>query len=59
MSHLPLIAAAYVLGVLTPLAYAVAAAQRVMTARRKLAAIDPRSGRARAAELVAETGQRS
>lgn len=46
MTHLPFIAAAYALGVAIPVAYAVAAWQRVAAARRKLASIDPREHRA-------------
>ncbi len=42
MSHLPFIAVAYGLGVLVPLAFVVTAFQRMASARRKLAAIDPR-----------------
>jgi len=42
MTHLPFIVMAYGLGVLIPLALAVDAYRRVRTARRRLAAIDPR-----------------
>ncbi len=45
MTHLPYIVAAYALGVAIPVGYAIAAWQRVATARRKLAAIDPRMSR--------------
>lgn len=45
MTHLPFIAAAYALGVLVPVGYAIAAWQRAAAARRKLAAIDPRAPR--------------
>ena len=45
MTHLPFIAAAYALGVLLPVGYALAAWQRSVAARRKLAAIDPRERR--------------
>lgn len=45
MTHLPFIVAAYGLGIAIPLAYAIAALQRLTTARRKLAAIDPRARR--------------
>jgi TRAP-type mannitol/chloroaromatic compound transport system permease small subunit len=46
MTHLPFIAAAYSLGVLIPIGFGLAAFQRMTAARRKLAAIDPRVGRA-------------
>lgn len=46
MTHLPFVAAAYALGVLVPIAYALAAFQRATAARRKLASIDPREHRA-------------
>lgn len=46
MTHLPFVAAAYALGILIPVGYAVAAFQRVAVARRKLASIDPRGQRA-------------
>ncbi len=42
MTHLPYIVAAYLLGVLIPGSFAVSAFVRVRTARRRLAAIDPR-----------------
>ncbi len=45
MTHLPFIAAAYALGIGVPLSFAVAAALRMGSARRRLAAIDPRQGR--------------
>ena len=45
MTHLPFVATAYAMGILLPLTFAVAAFNRTMTARRKLAAIDPRQGR--------------
>ena len=45
MTHLPFIAVAYALGVLVPVAYAIAAWQRASAARRKLASIDPRGHR--------------
>ncbi len=48
MTHLPFIVTAYGLGVLIPLGFALDAFRRVRTARRRLAAIDPRlQGRAR------------
>jgi hypothetical protein len=46
MTHLPFIAASYVLGVLIPLLFGIAAFTRMGTARRRLAAIDPRANRA-------------
>ena len=45
MDHLPFIAASYALGILIPGAFAVAAFLRVGSARRRLAAIDPRGNR--------------
>ena len=45
MTHLPFIAASYALGVLIPLLFGVAAFTRMGTARRRLAAIDPRANR--------------
>ena len=45
MTHLPFIAASYALGVLIPAGFAVAAVMRAGTARRRLAAIDPRANR--------------
>lgn len=45
MDHLPYIAASYALGVLIPGMFAVTAFLRVGAARRRLAAIDPRSNR--------------
>ena len=42
MTHLPYIVAAYALGVLIPGTFAVAAFLRMGTARRRLAALDPR-----------------
>ena len=49
MTHLPFIAASYVLGVLVPLIFGVAAFTRMGAARRRLAAIDPRAHRSREA----------
>ena len=43
MTHLPFIAASYALGVVIPVGFAVAAIVRAGAARRRLAAIDPRS----------------
>jgi hypothetical protein len=45
MTHLPFIAVAYALGILVPVAYAVAAYARMGAAKRKLAVIDPRAAR--------------
>jgi len=45
MTHLPFIAASYALGVLVPLLFGIAAFTRMGTARRRLAAIDPRTHR--------------
>jgi len=45
MTHLPFIAASYALGIAIPVGFAVAAWARMATARRRLAAIDPRQGR--------------
>ena len=42
MTHLPFVAASYVLGVVVPAGFALAAFLRVGAARRRLAAIDPR-----------------
>ena len=42
MTHIPFIAVAYALGILVPVAYAIAAYVRMGAARRKLTAIDPR-----------------
>ena len=47
MTHLPFIAASYGLGVLIPVAFALSAWSRMVAARRRLAAIDPRGGRVR------------
>jgi hypothetical protein len=46
MDHLPYIAASYALGVLIPGIFAISAFLRVGAARRRLAAIDPRTNRA-------------
>ncbi|MBV9250911.1 MAG: hypothetical protein JO227_16895 [Acetobacteraceae bacterium] len=45
MTHLPYIAAAYVLGVATPALFGISAWIRMSAARRRLAAIDPRQNR--------------
>jgi hypothetical protein len=45
MTHLPFIAASYVLGVLVPLIFGISAFTRMGAARRRLAAIDPRDKR--------------
>jgi hypothetical protein len=49
MTHLPFIAASYALGVLVPVGFALAAYLRQRSARRRLAAIDPRANRSAAA----------
>ena len=46
MTHLPFVAASYVLGFGIPLVLAVMAAVRLRSARARLAAIDPRAGAA-------------
>ena len=43
MTHLPFVAAAYALAVLIPAVFAVTAFLRMASARRRLAAIDPRN----------------
>jgi len=45
VTHLPFIAASYGLGVLIPIGFALAAVLRMRSARRRLAAIDPRVNR--------------
>ena len=45
MTHLPFVAASYVLGVGVPLALAIMAWTRLASARRRLAAVDPRMAR--------------
>jgi hypothetical protein len=45
MTHLPYVVAAYTLGVLIPGWFAAAAAFRMRSATRRLAAIDPRANR--------------
>lgn len=42
MTHLPYIVASYALGLLVPGAFGIGAFRRMRTARRQLAAIDPR-----------------
>ncbi len=44
MTHLPYVAATYVLGTGAPLVLAALAWQRLRQARRRLAAVDPRMG---------------
>ena len=44
MTHWPYIAVCYGLGLAVPLAFAVMAWHRLNDARRRLAAVDPRSG---------------
>ena len=48
MTHLPFVVAAYALGVLVPVGFALSAFLRLGAARRRLAAIDPRARRAAA-----------
>ncbi len=43
MTHLPFIVATYALGIGVPSVYALNAWRRLQSARRRLAAIDPRS----------------
>ena len=43
MTHLPYIAAAYTLGILIPVVFAVLSWQRLGAAKRRLEAIDPRA----------------
>lgn len=45
MTHLPYIAASYALAIVLPAAFGIAAWLRMGTAKRKLAAIDPRANR--------------
>jgi hypothetical protein len=49
MDHLPYIAASYALGILIPGIFAISAFLRIGAARRRLAAIDPRTHRPGAA----------
>jgi hypothetical protein len=56
MTHLPFIAASYALGVLIPLLFGIAAFTRMGTARRRLAAIDPRVNRPGAGPRVDRPG---
>jgi len=56
MTHLPFIAASYALGVLIPLLFGIAAFTRMGTARRRLAAIDPRVNRPGAGPRVDPPG---
>lgn len=44
MTHLPFVAASYVLGAGVPLVLALLAWQRLALARRRLAVVDPRMG---------------
>ncbi|HEY0422843.1 MAG TPA: hypothetical protein VGC82_05915 [Rhodopila sp.] len=48
MTHLPYIAAAYLIAIGLPLFFSVEALLRVRSARRRLAAIDPRGDRGQA-----------
>ena len=45
MTHIPFVAASYVLGVGVPVVLAVMAGARLASARRRLAAVDPRMSR--------------
>ena len=45
MTHLGFIAVSYALGIGIPVLFGIGAAQRLATARRRLAAIDPRAAR--------------
>ena len=56
MTHLPFIAASYALGVLVPLLFGIAAFTRMGTARRRLAAIDPRDKRPGTGSRVNRSG---
>lgn len=42
MTHLPYVAAAYTLGIGIPVVFAILSWQRLVQAKRRLAAIDPR-----------------
>ena len=59
MTHLPFIAASYALGVLVPLVFGIAAFTRMGSARRRLAAIDPRANRSGSAAARARATQDS
>ena len=43
MTHLGFVATAYALGILVPVVFAVTSATRLATARRRLAAVNPRA----------------
>ena len=45
MTHLGFVAASYALGVAIPVAFALNAALRLASVRRRLAAVDPRAAR--------------
>lgn len=45
MTHLPFVAAAYLLGIGVPVVLGLLAWQRLQQATRRLAAVDPRAGR--------------
>jgi hypothetical protein len=47
MTHLPFIVAAYVLAIGVPVFFSVGAGLRLRSAKRRLAAIDPRAGQGR------------
>jgi hypothetical protein len=59
MTHWPFIAASYALGVLVPLVFGIAAFTRMGSARRRLAAIDPRANRSGSAAARARATQDS
>ncbi len=44
MTHLPFIVVTYVLGLVVPAVFAITAWRRLVQARRRLAAVDPRVG---------------
>lgn len=44
MTHLPFIAATYALGLAVPVVFAAGAWRRLAQAKRRLAAVDPRTG---------------
>jgi len=47
MTHLPFIAATYALGLAVPVVFAAGAWRRIVQARRRLAAMDPRAATGR------------
>lgn len=46
MTHLPFVAAAYAMGLAVPAAFGLLAWQRLVRAKRRLRAVDPREARA-------------